>query len=57
MKMSVIKTHVVEILMELILVNANQVGGLRPMEMDNSASSRVVLTLVTVQHQLHLPHR
>ena len=35
--MSVMKTHVVEILMELILVNANQVRVLRTIETDNSA--------------------
>ncbi len=36
--MSAMKTHVVEILMELILVNANQVRALRTIVTDNTAT-------------------
>ena len=36
--MNAIKIHVAEILMELILVNANQVRALRTIETDNSAT-------------------
>ena len=36
--MSAMKTHVVEILMELILVSANQVRALRTIETANSAT-------------------
>ena len=39
--MSAMKTHVVEILMELILVNANQVRALRTIETANSAKLEV----------------
>ena len=49
--MIAIKTHVVEILMERILVNANQVRTLEPLgtiEADKSATPRVVLTLITL---------
>ena len=52
--MIAIKTHVVEILMERILVNANQVRTLEPLgtiEADKRATPRAVLTLVTVYRQ------
>ena len=53
--MSAIKIHVVEILMERILVNANQVRTLEPLgtiEADKSATLRVVLTLITLHCQI-----
>ena len=47
--MSVMKTHVVEILMELTLVNVNQVRALKTIETDNTATPGVNIQCELIQ--------